>query len=309
MIDSLQVSVVIPMFNEELVLHEFYPRLKKEAESWGKSYQLLFVDDGSTDNSFELMCEWEKKDSNLRIVKFTRNFGQQAAVLAGFRQSRGDIIVQIDSDLQNPPEEINRLLGAFTAEIDLVVTIPRKRRDSSLRVIGSKVLHYFAQKLFGNRFTLNLSSFRAMRRSVIEKIEQCQDRSRYMAVLMSWMAVPTVHVEVDHDLRKIGQTKYGIRPLLRLTWDLITGYSNFPLRVVTYLGLFGASMGFAIMMFLLYQRLVAGILIEGFVVLSAVFSFFAGVQLLSIGFLGEYLGRVHLQIQNRPDYIVHKVIG
>ena len=308
MIDSLQVSVVIPVFNEELVLHEFYPRLKKEAENWGKSYELLFVDDGSTDNSFELICKWKKIDSNIRVIKFTRNFGQQAAVLAGFRQSRGDIVVQIDSDLQNPPEEIKRLLGAFTDEVDLVVTVPRKRRDSSLRILGSKVLHSLAQALFGSRFKLNLSSFRAMRRSVIEKIDQCQDRSRYMAVLMSWMAVPTVHVEVDHHLRKTGQTKYGILPLLRLTWDLITGYSNFPLRLVTYLGLLGAGLGFAIMMFLLYQRLVAGILIEGFVVLSAVFSFFAGVQLLSIGFLGEYLGRVHLQIQNRPDYIVHKVI-
>ena len=308
MMDSLQVSVVIPVFNEELVLHEFYPRLKKEAESWGKSYELLFVDDGSTDNSFELICKWKKIDSNIRVIKFTRNFGQQAAVLAGFRQSRGDIVVQIDSDLQNPPEEIKRLLGAFTDEVDLVVTIPRKRRDSSLRILGSKVLHSLAQALFGNRFKLNLSSFRAMRRSVIEKIDQCQDRSRYMAVLMSWMAVPTVHVEVDHHLRKMGQTKYGVLPLLRLTWDLITGYSNFPLRLVTYLGLLGAGVGFAIMMFLLYQRLVAGILIEGFVVLSAVFSFFAGVQLLSIGFLGEYLGRVHLKIQNRPEYIVHKVI-
>ena len=308
MIDSLQVSVVIPVFNEELVLHEFYPRLKKEAENWGKSYELLFVDDGSTDNSFELICKWKKIDSSIRVIKFTRNFGQQAAVLAGFRQSRGDIVVQIDSDLQNPPEEIKRLLGAFTDEVDLVVTVPRKRQDSSLRVLGSKILHSLAQALFGNRFKLNLSSFRAMRRSVIEKIDQCQDRSRYMAVLMSWMAVPTVHVEVDHHLRKTGQTKYGVLPLLRLTWDLITGYSNFPLRLVTYLGLLGAGLGFAIMMFLLYQRLVAGILIEGFVVLSAVFSFFAGVQLLSIGFLGEYLGRVHLQIQNRPDYIVHKVI-
>ena len=306
--DSLQVSVVIPVFNEELVLHEFYPRLKKEAESWGKSYELLFVDDGSTDNSFELICKWKKIDSNIRIIKFTRNFGQQAAVLAGFRESRGNIVVQIDSDLQNPPEEIKRLLGAFTDEVDLVVTIPRKRRDSSLRILGSKVLHSLAQALFGNRFKLNLSSFRAMRRSVIGKIDQCQDRSRYMAVLMSWMAVPTVHVEVDHHLRKMGQTKYGVLPLLRLTWDLITGYSNFPLRLVTYLGLLGAGMGFAIMMFLFYQRLVAGILIEGFVVLSAVFSFFAGVQLLSIGFLGEYLGRVHLKIQNRPEYIVHKVI-
>ncbi len=308
MMDSLQVSVVIPVFNEELVLHEFYPRLKKEAESWGKSYELLFVDDGSTDNSFELICKWKKIDSNIRVVKFTRNFGQQAAVLAGFRESRGNIVVQIDSDLQNPPEEIKRLLGAFTDEVDLVVTIPRKRRDSALRILGSKVLHSLAQALFGNRFKLNLSSFRAMRRSVIEKIDQCQDRSRYMAVLMSWMAVPTVHVEVDHHLRKMGQTKYGVLPLLRLTWDLITGYSNFPLRLVTYLGLLGAGVGFAIMMFLLYQRLVAGILIEGFVVLSAVFSFFAGVQLLSIGFLGEYLGRVHLKIQNRPEYIVHKVI-
>ena len=308
MMDSLQVSVVIPVFNEELVLHEFYPRLKKEAESWGKSYELLFVDDGSSDNSFELICKWKKIDSNIRVVKFTRNFGQQAAVLAGFRESRGNIVVQIDSDLQNPPEEIKRLLGAFTDEVDLVVTIPRKRRDSALRILGSKVLHSLAQVLFGNRFKLNLSSFRAMRRSVIEKIDQCQDRSRYMAVLMSWMAVPTVHVEVDHHLRKMGQTKYGVLPLLRLTWDLITGYSNFPLRLVTYLGLLGAGVGFSIMMFLLYQRLVAGILIEGFVVLSAVFSFFAGVQLLSIGFLGEYLGRVHLKIQNRPEYIVHKVI-
>jgi undecaprenyl-phosphate 4-deoxy-4-formamido-L-arabinose transferase len=308
MMDSLQVSVVIPVFNEELVLHEFYPRLKKEAENWGKSYELLFVDDGSTDNSFELICKWKKIDSNIRVVKFTRNFGQQAAVLAGFRESRGNIVVQIDSDLQNPPEEIKRLLGAFTDEVDLVVTIPRQRRDSALRILGSRVLHSLAQALFGNRFKLNLSSFRAMRRSVIEKIDQCQDRSRYMAVLMSWMAVPTVHVEVDHHLRKMGQTKYGVLPLLRLTWDLITGYSNFPLRLVTYLGLLGAGVGFAIMMFLLYQRLVAGILIEGFVVLSAVFSFFAGVQLLSIGFLGEYLGRVHLKIQNRPEYIVHKVI-
>lgn len=306
--DSLQVSVVIPVFNEELVLHEFYPRLKKEAENWGKSYELLFVDDGSTDNSFELICKWKKIDSNIRVVKFTRNFGQQAAVLAGFRESRGNIVVQIDSDLQNPPEEIKRLLGAFTDEVDLVVTIPRKRQDSVLRILGSKVLHSLAQVLFGNRFKLNLSSFRAMRRSVIEKIDQCQDRSRYMAVLMSWMAVPTVHVEVDHHLRKVGQTKYGVLPLLRLTWDLITGYSNFPLRLVTYLGLLGAGVGFSIMMFLLYQRLVAGILIEGFVVLSAVFSFFAGIQLLSIGFLGEYLGRVHLKIQNRPEYIVHKVI-
>ncbi|MCH8157104.1 MAG: glycosyltransferase family 2 protein [Nitrospinae bacterium] len=306
--DSVEVSVVIPVYNEELVLREFYPRLKKEADGWGRSYELVFVDDGSTDGSFELIREWKASDPTLRLVKFTRNFGQQAAVLAGFRHCRGDIVVQIDADLQNPPEEISKLLNAFTDEVELVVSIPSKRRDNPLRVLGSKFLHCFARSLFGSHMKLNLSSFRAMRRSVIEKVDTCSDRSRYMAVLMSWMGLPTVEVEVEHHVRRQGKTKYGFLPLVKLSWDLITGYSTLPLRLVTYLGLLGAVMGFATMLFLLYQRMVAGILIEGFVVLSAAFAFFAGVQLLSIGFLGEYLGRVHLQIQNRPDYIIHKVI-
>ena len=129
-----------------------------------------------------------------------------------------------------------------------------------------------------------------------------------MRALMSWMGLPSVEIEVEHHARKRGETKYSLLTLMKLSWDLVTGYSNFPLRLVTYMGLFGAFIGFLMMTFLLYQRFANGILIEGFVVLSAVFSFFAGVQLMSIGFLGEYLGRVHMQIQNRPDYILHKVI-
>jgi undecaprenyl-phosphate 4-deoxy-4-formamido-L-arabinose transferase len=147
-----------------------------------------------------------------------------------------------------------------------------------------------------------------MRLSVIKKVEACKDRARYMGVLMSWMGVPSVEIEVEHHMRQKGQTKYSILNLIQLTWDLITGYSNFPLRVVTYMGLFGAMMGFSVMLFLLFQRIVQGVLIEGFSVLSAVFAFFAGVQLLSIGFLGEYLGRIHTQLQNRPDYIIEKEI-
>ena len=244
----------------------------------------------------------------LRVVKFTRNFGQQAAVLAGFRMSKGNVIVQLDSDLQNPPEEIPKLLHAMSDDIDIVTTVHRKRRDGALRVFGSRALLKIGQMLFGDSVKLNLSSFRAIRRSVVGKIENCKDRSRYMAVLMSWMGLPTVELEVEHHERKKGNTKYSILNLLKLSWDLVTGYSSFPLRMVTYMGLFGALLGFLMMAFLLFQRIVNGILIEGFVVLTAVFAFFAGVQLLSIGFLGEYLGRVHHQIQARPDYIVEKVI-
>ena len=305
---QLDISIVVPVFNELDLIEELLSRIKKVCEGLRRTYEIVIVDDGSTDGSYEKLKKIQANDNSLRIVKFTRNFGQQAAVLAGFRISKGDIIVQLDSDLQNPPEEIPKLLSAMSENIDLVTTTHRKRLDSALRVMGSRCLLKIGQMLFGDTVKLNLSSFRALRRSVVKKIEVCKDRSRYMAVLMSWMGLPTAEIEVEHHERKKGNTKYSILNLVILSWDLVTGYSSFPLRTVTYMGMFGALLGFLMMTFLLFQRIVNGILIEGFVVLLAVFAFFAGVQLLSIGFLGEYLGRVHHQIQERPDYIVEKVI-
>ena len=305
---QLDISIVVPVFNELDLIEELLSRVKKVCGGLRRTYEIVIIDDGSTDGSYEKLKKFQANDNSLRIVKFTRNFGQQAAVLAGFRISKGDIIVQLDSDLQNPPEEIPKLLSAMSENIDLVTTTHRKRLDSALRVIGSRCLLKIGQMLFGDAVKLNLSSFRALRRSVVKKIEFCKDRSRYMAVLMSWMGLPTAEIEVEHHERKKGNTKYSILNLVILSWDLVTGYSSFPLRTVTYMGMFGALLGFLMMAFLLFQRIVNGILIEGFVVLLAVFAFFAGVQLLSIGFLGEYLGRVHHQIQERPDYIVEKVI-
>ena len=305
---QIEISIVIPVFNEVSLVEELYSRLKVVCDGLNQTYEIVFVDDGSSDGSYEKLKQLQANDTVLRVVKFTRNFGQQAAVLAGFRMSKGNVIVQLDSDLQNPPEEIPKLLHAMSDDIDIVTTVHRKRRDGALRVFGSRALLKIGQMLFGDSVKLNLSSFRAIRRSVVGKIENCKDRSRYMAVLMSWMGLPTVELEVEHHERKKGNTKYSILNLLKLSWDLVTGYSSFPLRMVTYMGLFGALLGFLMMAFLLFQRIVNGILIEGFVVLTAVFAFFAGVQLLSIGFLGEYLGRVHHQIQARPDYIVDKVI-
>jgi len=304
---QIDISIVIPVFNEISLIDELHSRLKLVCEGLGRNYEVIIVDDGSSDGSHEKLIQLKNNDTALRIVKFTRNFGQQAAVLAGFRISRGKIIVQLDSDLQNPPEEIPKLLEAMAENVDLVTTVQRKRRDGVIRIFGSSFLLKIGQMLFGSQVKLNLCSFRALRSSVVEKIESCKDRSRYMAVLMSWMGLPTVEIEVEHHERKNGNTKYSFLNLLILAWDLVTGYSSFPLRMVTYMGLFGAFLGFLMMMFLLFQRIVNGILIEGFVVLSAVFAFFAGVQLLSIGFLGEYLGRVHHQIQERPDYIIEKV--
>ncbi len=307
-LNPVVVSVVIPVYNEAALLDELYRRLIPVMESCEPDFELVFIDDGSTDGSFEKLERLKRKDRRVRVVRFTRNFGQQAAVLAGFRQSRGKVIVQIDSDLQNPPEEIPRLLEAMTDGIDLVTTVPKKRHDDWLRILGSRFLLWLGRKVSGNRFQLNLSSFRAFRRSVLEKIETCTDRSRYLAVLMSWLAVPTVEIEVDHHPRTNGQTKYPLLNLVKLSWDLLTGYSSMPLRLVTYLGICGSVIGFLLTVFLLYQRFVNGILVDGLVVMCAVFAFFAGVQLFSVGILGEYLGRVYLQVQNRPDYVIDKVL-
>ncbi len=307
MVKAIELSIVIPVFNEEPVLPELYRRIKTICNDLGKSYEILFVDDGSLDGSSFKLQELQKNDNHVRVVQFTRNFGQQAAVLAGFRLSRGEIVVQIDSDLQNPPEEIPKLLDNLSEDYDLITTVSKNRKDEFWRVAGSKLLKWFGEKIIGDRFKLNLSSFRAMRRSVIEKIDACSDRSRYMAVLASWMAVPSKEIEVEHHNRTIGATKYGFFDLVVLVWDLIAGFSNTPLRFVTYMGVFGAIMGFTVTAFLLFQRIVNDILIEGFIVLSAAFAFFAGVQLLSIGILGEYVGRIYLQVQNRPDYIVEKI--
>ncbi len=305
---TVDVSFVIPVYNEKSALDELYSRLRAVALGLGRSFEIIFVDDGSDDGSSERLIEFQAQDDSVRVVKFTRNFGQQAAVLAGFHHSRGSVIVQLDSDLQNPPEEIPKLLNAMTDDIDLVVTLPRKRRDAWSRIAGSYCLKWLSQKLFGKSFKLNLSSFRALRLSVVQKIDQCKDKSKFMAVLMSWLGVPTAEIEVEHHARHSGTTKYDYTALFKLAWDIITGYSNFPLRFVTYLGVLGALTGFALMSFLVYQRVVRGILVDGFVVLAAVFAFLAGTQLLSVGILGEYLGRVHLKVQDRPDYIVDKVI-
>ena len=308
MVESVELSIVVPVFNEQPILRELYARLSHVCKSLGRTYELVFIDDGSSDGSLSTLRQLKAGDPTVRIIQFTRNFGQQAAVLAGFRLSRGGIVVQLDSDLQHPPEEIPKLLNAFRDDVDLVTTTPKKRNDSFLRVLGSRCLCWIGQVILGKHCQLNLSSFRAMRRSVIEKIDSCADRSRYMAVLVSWMGLPTVQVEVEHHNRTQGKTKYGVLTLIKLAWDMISGFSNVPLRIVTYLGFLGAMLGFMLMALLVYQRVVMGILIEGFIMMSAAFAFFAGVQLLGIGLVGEYLGRIYLQVHGRPDYIVNKVI-
>lgn len=305
---KIDISVVVPIYNEEKNIRELNKRLIKSINLISSLFEIIYIDDGSTDNSLEILKDLQSKEKNIRIIKFTRNFGQQSAVLSGFRNSRGEIIIQLDGDLQNPPEEIPRLLQKLNEGYDIVSGIRENRQDSLLRKLCSSLLFFIVSKLMGKNIKLDMSSFRVMKRGVIEKIDQCQDKSKYMAALVSWFGVSNAQVEVEHSRRFYGKTKYSAAKLIQVGIDIITGFSRLPLRVVTYLGFFGATMGFMLTLFLLFQRYVKGIMLDGLTVMTALFSLFAGVQLLSIGILGEYIGRIYSQVQDRPEYIIEKII-
>ena len=308
MVNKIEISVVIPVYNEAENIHELYKRLTASIIPISSRYELIFIDDGSTDNSLNLLRELQIKDKKIRIIKFTRNFGQQSAVLAGFRYCNGEIIAQLDADLQNSPEDIPKLIQKLNEGYDIVSGTRKNRQDFFLRRTCSSFLFFLISKLMGKNIDLNISSFRVMKRGVVEKINQCKDKSKFLSALVSWLGVPGTQVEVEHSKRLHGETKYGIGKLLQLALDLITGFSRFPLRMVTYLGFFGATLGFMLMIFLLFQRYVRGIIYDGVTVPIALFSLFAGVQLFSIGILGEYVGRIYSQVQDRPDYVIEEMI-
>ncbi len=304
----MNISVIIPIYNEAENILELYERLSASIEALSSKHELIFIDDGSTDDSLNILKGLQTKDKKIRIIRLTRNFGQQSAVLAGFRHCKGETIIQLDADLQNPPEEISKLIKKLNEGYDVVSGIRKNRQDQFFRKACSSFLIKLISKLMGKNIKLDISSFRVMKRSVVEKINQCNDKSKFLSALVSWMGVSSAQVEVEHSKRLHGETKYTPGTLIKLAIDIITGYSRLPLRMVTYLGFLGATLGFMLMIFLLFQRYVRGIMYDGLTVLTALFSLLAGVQLLSIGILGEYIGRIYSQVQNRPDYVIEEII-
>lgn len=306
--NKIDISVVIPVYNEAENVRELHKRLTASVTPISPRYEIIFIDDGSTDGSLAILKDLKNNDEKIRIIKFTRNFGQQSAVLAAFRNCKGETIVQLDADLQNSPEDIPKLIYKLNEGYDIVSGIRKNRQDSLLRKTCSGFIFFLLSKIIGENIKLDISSFRVMKKSVIEKINDCNDKSRFLSALVSWLGVPSAQVEVEHSRRRHGETKYSLIKLIQLAIDLITGFSRLPLRIVTFLGFFGATIGFLLMAFLLFQRYARGIMYDGVTVLIAIFSLFAGVQLLSIGILGEYIGRIYSQVQDRPDYVVEEII-
>ena len=307
-VEPSMLSVIIPIFNEAASLDELHKRLTSVLENTGRSYEILFVDDGSRDGSMDVLRLLHARDPKVRVVRFNRNYGQHAAVLAGMERARGKVIVTLDGDLQNPPEEIPLLLERIEAGHDVVGGWRVSRRDSLIRRCISAAVNRMISATVGIRMRDYGCMLRAYRREVVEQILGCQERSTFVPALANLFAASVAEVAVKHETRHHGRSHYGLFRLLRLNYDLMTGFSLLPIQAVSFAGIGIALLGFGFGIFLGIRRLLIGPEVEGVFTLFAILFFFVGLQIFALGLIGEYVARIYQEVRRRPRYVVAELL-
>jgi undecaprenyl-phosphate 4-deoxy-4-formamido-L-arabinose transferase len=308
----LSLSVVIPVLNEEANLDELVQRCADSCSQTGRAFEIILVDDGSTDRSREkIVRSAEENPERVVGVFLNRNYGQHAAIMAGFSQAKGDIVVTMDADLQNPPEEIPRLLEKIEAGHDVVGSVRVPRRDPLLRRIASFLINKAVQKSTGVLMHDYGCMLRAYRRHIVEAMLKCHEHSTFIPVLANSFAKETTEVEVHHERRFEGDSKYGMWKLIKLQFDLLTTMTTFPLRLLSALGGIMSAVGMGFGLFLLIMRLAYGSkwAAEGVFTLFAILFIFVGAQFIAMGLLGEYIGRIYHDVRGRPRYFVQQIVG
>lgn len=303
------VTIVIPAYNEEGNLPPLMERLLPVMRGLGKPFEIIFTDDGSRDRTLSILKSMTQSVPELRVIEFNGNFGQHMAILAAFERSRGEIVITLDADLQNPPEEIPRLVAEIEKGHDVVGTIRLKRQDSIFRKAASKVVNITTNKMTGMRMSDYGCMLRAYNRDVIDNINHCQETTTFIPALAQTFSSNPTEIEVSHSERSEGESKYSLYRLIRLNFDLMTGFSVVPLQLFALMGIFTSlsSIGFAL--FLLIRRSMIGAEVEGVFTLFAITFFFIGVIIFGIGLVGEYVGRIYQEVRRRPRYVVRKVYG
>ncbi|OQB53808.1 MAG: Undecaprenyl-phosphate 4-deoxy-4-formamido-L-arabinose transferase [Deltaproteobacteria bacterium ADurb.Bin151] len=305
----VQVSVVIPVYNEEANLSALMGRLLPVMNDMGKSFEVILIDDGSQDNSLKLLKEFAS-NPRVRVVELTRNYGQHAAIMAGFSIVRGDMIVTLDADLQNPPEEIPNLVRVMEeGGYDVVGTIRKGRKDSFLRILPSKIINMVARKITGVSMRDWGCMLRAYSRPVVERMIECHERATFIPALATVFAKRVTEIEVAHEERFGGKSNYPLRKLINLQFDLVASFSNLPIKLIMYGGILMSFMGVCFGVFLAVARLVYGVrwAAEGIFTLFAVLFVFVGLQFFALGVIGEYIGRIYGQVRKRPEYVIENI--
>ncbi|MBU1170478.1 MAG: glycosyltransferase [Proteobacteria bacterium] len=309
---NMDLSIVIPVFNEEGNLDELVRRCLDVLRGMGLCFELILIDDGSSDQSARIVEEAAQSNpGEILGVFLNRNYGQHSAILAGFEASKGDIIITLDADLQNPPEEIPALVAAIKQGHDVVGSVRQNRQDTSFRKISSMLVNKGVQKATGVMMTDYGCMLRAYKRNIIEAILQCHERSTFIPVLANSFAKNTTEIPVKHSERKAGESKYSLLKLVSLQFDLLTCMTTFPLRLLSIIGGFVSMAGMGFGLFLIIMRLIFGAAwaADGVFTLFAILFIFTGAQFLALGLLGEYIGRIYNDVRARPRYFVEQTVG
>jgi undecaprenyl-phosphate 4-deoxy-4-formamido-L-arabinose transferase len=304
-----ELSIVIPVYNEEAGLHTLFDRLYPALDKLGLSYEVVFVNDGSRDRSAALLREqFERRPEVTRVVLFNGNFGQHMAIMAGFEHCYGKRVVTLDADLQNPPEEIAKLLAKMDEGHDYVGSIRRMRRDSMWRHWASRAMNRLRERITHVNMTDQGCMLRAYDRGIIDAINSCREVNTFVPALAYTFARNPAEVVVEHEERAAGETKYSLYKLIRLNFDLMTGFSVVPLQMFSLAGIVISLLSALFFVFLVVRRLIVGPEAEGLFTLFAIMFFLIGIALFGIGLLGEYVGRVYQQVRHRPRYLVQAVL-
>ena len=303
------LSVVIPVYNEEEVLQALFDRLYPVLDAMGESFEIIFVNDGSRDRSAQLLAaQFHLRPDVTRVVLFNGNFGQHMAIMAGFEHVRGAIAITLDADLQNPPEEIPRLVEAIRAGHDYVGTIRRQREDSTFRRIASRAMNGLRERITRIQMTDQGCMLRAYDRPLIDTLNACREVNTFIPALAYTFAASPTEIEVEHEERFAGESKYSLYKLIRLNFDLVTGFSIVPLQWFSIIGTLLSLFSGALFVLLLVRRFVLGAEVEGVFTLFALQFFLTGIMLFGIGLMGEYVGRIQQEVRNRPRYRISAVL-
>jgi undecaprenyl-phosphate 4-deoxy-4-formamido-L-arabinose transferase len=307
--DSVKLSVVIPVFNEEPGLTALFDRLYPALDALRITYEVVFVDDGSRDRSASLLGQqFEQRADVTRVILFNGNFGQHPAILAGFAHCRGERIVTLDADLQNPPEDIAKLLKAMDAGHDYVGTIRLLRQDSTWRRLASRSMNALRSRITRIQMTDQGCMMRAYSRNIVQLINQCGEMNTFIPALAYQFALRPTEIEVGHEERHAGESKYSLYSLIRLNFDLVTGFSVMPLQWFSMLGMLVSVGAGLLVILLLGRRLWIGPEEGGLFTLFAIAFFLIGLALFGIGLLGEYIGRIYHEVRSRPRYVISAIL-
>ena len=302
------ISVVIPVYNEQDNLEALFTRLMPVMDGTGKPYEVIFTNDGSRDRSGEILKAFhDRRPKEVRVIDFNGNFGQHMAIMAAFERVRGDVIVTLDADLQNPPEEIPKLLAAIDSGHDVVGGYRKDRQDSFFRKYASRIINSIRSRITNIRMKDQGCMLRAYRRNIVENIVASRETSTFIPALAYSFASHPAEVEVAHAARAAGESKYRLYDLIRLNFDLMTGFSVVPLQIFTISGMLISLLSFLFVIYLFIRRLIVGPEAEGVFTLFAILFFLVGLAIFGLGIIGEYVGRISKEIRHRPRFIIRAI--